>query len=111
MHHEAEILVIARMVEANLHIKELKPWLNGTYIAATIITFITVAYLGMSFLGLTTLGIYIQGVMVATSCALWLKHSMLQYQMRYYQKDFDRSRHAKEALRRHAHVMHNKKRA
>lgn len=108
IHREAEMLVIARMVEANLHIKELVPWTNSVYIAANILTFLTIAYLVMGVFMAYDMNVYIQGAMLASTMALWLKHAMLSYQLRYYTKQYQRSLHAKESLRKRGYQLKQK---
>ena len=109
MHHEAEIIVIARMVEANMRIKELKPWLSALYITANICTFLTIGFVVMSATTAVSGGGYVEVFLLAATMAFWLKHAMLAYQMRYYTKEYQRSVHAKEALRKHTEYLRNHK--
>ena len=110
MHHEAEIIVIARMVEANMRIKELAPWLNVVYMTANFFTFITVGYVVMSLTTAASGGGYLEVFLLAATMAFWLKHAMLAYQMNYYTKEYQRSSHAKHALRKHTqYLLENKK--
>ena len=109
MHHEAEIIVIARMVEANMRIKELVPWLNVVYVTANLFTFMTIGYVGMSLTTAASGGGYFEVFLLAATMAFWLKHAMLAYQMRYYTKEYQRSVHAKEALRKHTEYLRNHK--
>ena len=102
LHHEAEMVVIARMVESNNHVRELKPWTKGVYLAANIVTLLTIAYFSMCYLTPLETNLYIQGIMLATSLALWLKYAMLSHQLRYHIRQYERSVHAKETLRKHA---------
>lgn len=110
MHHEAEIIVIARMVEANMRIKELAPWLSAVYITANICTFLTIGFVVMSMTTAVTGGGYIEVFLLAATMAFWLKHAMLSYQMRHYTKEYERSMRAKQALRKHTqYLLHHKK--
>ena len=102
LHHEAEMVVIARMVESTNHVRELKPWTKGMYLAAHIKTLLTIAYFAMCYLTALDANVYIQGIMLATSLALWLKYAMLSHQLRYHIRQYERSVHAKETLRKHA---------
>ena len=110
MHHEAEIIVIARMVEANMRIKELTPWLNAVYVTANICTFLTIGFVVMSATTAVSGGGYVEVFLLAATMAFWLKHAMLSYQVRYYTKEYQRGMHAKRALRKHTeYLLHRKK--
>ena len=99
IHHRAQMLVMARLVDAKNHIRDYKIWIQIQYVVSIVMSFLLVLVLAVHFIG-PDIG-YVALGSVALNVALWLKYTMLVYHYRYQCKQLKRAQHAMQTLAKH----------
>lgn len=99
IHHRAQMLVMARLVDAKNHIRELKVWMRVQYIVCIVVSCVAICVAALFFLGAPIP--YFTLFIVCISLALWLKYFMLMYHQRYHELQLKRAQHAMQTLNDH----------
>ena len=100
MHKRAEMLVIARMVDAKNHVRILDYWLKVSYLSAVILT--------MMAIGVMVVVMIADGPVVYTAIGAtavvgmsWLKYASFLYHYYYHHNELHRAQHALESIIEH----------
>ena len=100
MHKRAEMLVIARMVDAKNHVRILDYWLKVSYLSAVILTMIAI---GVIVVVLAADGPVVYTAIGATAVVgmSWLKYASFLYDYYYHHNELHRAQHALESIIEH----------
>ena len=100
MHKRAEMLVIARMVDAKNHVRILDYWLKVAYLSSIILTMIAI--------GVMVVVMAADGPIVFTAIGAiavvgmsWLKYAAFLYHYYYHNNELHRAQHALESIIEH----------